>query len=669
MFRTVNSTTIGASDHTLDIKNGLLFTEGGVSLQLHRRDTALSGRVFTVGHCSIPPHSEAVLHCTTCTVGGRSLPPSGLLEGLTVFSENTGLVVGRTLVDPSGWKVPVLMSNFGQETVMVEPFSEIGMISQVSAIQPTMDRLPHTSCGPVTLPEHLQGLLERASSDLDNLQKSQLANTLLEFVDLFPIPGSALTGHTDAVEHTIDTGDSPPVRCAPRRMSPQKIKQEEVCVDEMLSGGQIEPSDSLWSAPVVLVTKKDGGTRFCVDYRWLNLATVKDAYQLPRIDDTLDMLAGKRWFSTLDLASGYWQVSLSPEAKCKTAFETHSGLFQFRVMPFGLCNAPATFERLMDRVLQGLRWYRCLVYLDDIISFGTTFDDSLDNLTLIFERLCSYGLQLKSTKCHLFQSSVAFLGHVVGRNGLECDPRKIEDVKSWPFPDCLKSVRQFLGFVGYYRPGFADLAEPLFALTGKDVPFIWRPVCAAVFTKLRDAMVRAPILAFPTESGDYVLDRDASNFGLGGVLSQIQNGVECVIAYCSHALRPSQRKYCTTKREMLAVVSMCIQFRSYLRGSKFTLRTDHKSLVWLHRFKDTEGMMARWLHTLHQFQLTIVHRAGNDHGNADGLSRAPTDPCRQCTRVECPRVNASMVIADQPFDDVSVGGFDVYTVSLILTWL
>ena len=269
------------------------------------------------------------------------------------------------------------------------------------------------------------------------------------------------------------------VQCAPRRTSPQKIKQEDVWVDEMLSGGQIEPSDSPWSAPVVLVTKTDGRTRFCVDYRRLNLATVKDAYPLPRIDGTLDMLAGKRWFSTLGLASGYWQVSLSPEARCKTDFATHSGLFQFRVMPFGLCNVPATFESLMDRVLQGLRWSRCLVYLDDIISFGTTFDDSLDNLTLIFERLRSYGLQLKSTKCHLFQSSVPFLGHFVGRNGLECDTRNIEDVKSWPVSDCLKSVRQFLGFVGYYRrfiPSFADLVEPLVALIGKDATGLRRSV-------------------------------------------------------------------------------------------------------------------------------------------------------------------------------------------------
>ena len=316
------------------------------------------------------------------------------------------------------------------------------------------------------------------------------------------------------------------------------------------------------------------------------------------------MLAGKQWFSTLDLASGYWQVSLSPDARCKTAFATHSGLFQFRVIPFGLCNAHATFERFMDRVLQGLRWSRCLVYLDDNISFGTTFDDALDNLTLIFERLRSYGLQLKSSKCHLFQTSVPFLGHVVGRWGLECVPRKIEDVKSWPIPDCLKSVRQFLGLVGYYRrfiPSFADHAEPLVALTGKDVPFIWRPACAAAFTDLRDALVRAPMLAFPT--GDYILDTDASNFGLGGVLSQILDEVECVIAYCSRALRPSQRKYCTTKREMLAAVSMCIQFRSYLHGIKFTLRTDHKSLVWLHR-RGYDGSLVTYLTTV-----PVLHRA------------------------------------------------------------
>ena len=244
--------------HTLDIKKGLLFTEGPVSLQLHRRDTALSGRVFTVGHCSIPPCSEAVLHCTTHTVGGRSIPSSGLLEGLTVFAENTGLVLGWTLVDPSGWRVPVLVSNFDQETVMVEPFSEIGMIAQVSAIQPVMDQPSRASCDPSMLPDHLQRLLYLTSQDLDDVQRGKLANTLLQFVDLFPVPGSALTGHTDAVEHTIDTRTSAPIRCAPRWMSPQKIKKEEGCVREMLTGRQIEPSDSPWPAPVVLDRRYSG---------------------------------------------------------------------------------------------------------------------------------------------------------------------------------------------------------------------------------------------------------------------------------------------------------------------------------------------------------------------------------------------------------------------------
>ena len=295
---------------------------------------------------------------------------------------------------------------------------------------------------------------------------------------------------------------------------------------------------------------------------------------MPRIDDTLDMLAGTRWFSTLDLASGYWQVSLSREACVKTAFTTHSGLFQFKVMPFKLYNAPATFERLMDRVLQGPRGSCCLVYLDNIISFGSTFSDALDNRTLIFERLRSYGLQLKSTKCHLFQTSVPFLGHIVGRRGLECDPVKIEDVKSWPVPDCLKSVRHFLGFVGYYRwfiQNFADIATPMVALTGKDVPFVWDPVCLTAFYTLRDSLIHAPILAFPTETGQYILDTDASNVGLGGVLSQM----ECVVVYCSSTLRPSQRRYCTWTE----VRCLCPELRLlWHHGNNLTV--DDNGIIW-----------------------------------------------------------------------------------------
>ena len=234
--------------HTLDINNGLR----GASLQLHQRDIALSGRVFTVDHGSVPPYSEAV--------------------------HNTGLVMGRTLVDPSRWRVPVLVSNFSQDTVMVEPFSEVGMVTQISAIQAITEPTGRPACGGESLPMHL--LLDQTSRDLDDTQQHQLACVLLRYSDLFPVPGSTLTGHADAVEHEINTGDGSPIRCAPCRMSPQEMKKEEQCVAEILTGGQIEPSDSAWSSPVVVVTEKDGGTRFCVDYRRLNDATVKDCQGL-----------------------------------------------------------------------------------------------------------------------------------------------------------------------------------------------------------------------------------------------------------------------------------------------------------------------------------------------------------------------------------------------------
>ena len=211
-----------------------------------------------------------------------------------------------------------------------------------------------------------------------------------------------------------------------------------------------------------------------------------------------------------------------------------------------------------------------------MISSPSDFDGALTNLTLIFERLRSYGLQLKSTKCHLFRPSVQFLGHNVGRSATQLRLKTSNRGRSLI---CLKSVRQFLGFVGYYRrfvPNFADIVTPLATLTGNDIPFVWDSSCSTAFSTLRASLIHAQILAFPfpTETGQYT---DASNFGLGGVLSQIQDDVERVVAYCSRALRPPQRRYCTTKREMLAAVAMCIQFRSYLRGAKCTLRTDHKS--------------------------------------------------------------------------------------------
>ena len=308
----------------------------------------------------------------------------------------------------------------------------------------------------------------------------------------------------------------------------------------MISLRQIEPSDSPWASPVVLVTKKDGTTRFCVDYRRLNALTTKDAYPLPRIDDSLRLLGNQPWFSTMDLASGYWQVAMSPEPKCKAAFVTNEGLFQFRVMPFGLCNAPATFERLMDHLLCGMRWSRCLVYLDNMISFGGTVTEALGRLEEVLCHLSNFGLQLKAKKYTFMQTEVVFLGHIVGRTGLACDPAKLAAVRNWHAPDKVKGVRQFIGFVGYYRR-FRRSGRAPGSLYTKGSPFVWKDRQQTAFEALKACLVHAPILGFPTEDGRFVLNTDASLFAVGGVLNQLQKDREVVIAYASRSLRLSQR--------------------------------------------------------------------------------------------------------------------------------
>ena len=304
--------------------------------------------------------------------------------------------------------------------------------------------------------------------------------------------------------------------------------------------------------------------------------------------------------SNLDLASGYWQVRLSENAKPKTAFATHSGLFQFAVMPFGLCNAPATFERLMSQVMRGLHWKRCLVclvYIDD-------FESTLHNLELVLDRVAEYGLQLKSTKCNLFRTSVPFLGHIVGRAGLECDPNKLSAVANWIPPSTTKGVREFLGFTGYYRrfvPDYSTVAQPLVHLLGKDCKFQWTVACQDAFKALGALLIKAPVLAFPKEDLPYIVDTDASDYGIGGVLSQNIEGTEHVIAYYSKSLNPAQQKYCTTRRELLAVVATLDHFKGYVWGPHFTIRTDHAALVWLTNLKNIQGMLARWLANFNSF--------------------------------------------------------------------
>ena len=395
-------------------------------------------------------------------------------------------------------------------------------------------------------------------------------------------------------------------------------------VEEMLDQGVIQPSSSPWASPIVLVKKKDGGMRFCVDYRRLNHVTKLDEFPLPRIDDTLDLLAGARYFTTLDLASGYWQVAMDPASQEKTAFTTYSGLYEFRNMPFGLVNAPATFQCLMEVVLTGLARGSCYVYLDDVLVLGKTLEEHNTNLTKVFSRIRGAGLRLKPKKCDFAQESAVYLGHVVSAEGIQTDPEKLRAVNRYPTPTDVKSLRSFLGLASYYRrfvPGFSKIAAPLNALTRKDVAYVWTQ---QAFERLKELLTSAPLLKYPDFKKSFILETDASGEGLGAVLAQRQeDGSVKPIAYASRSLQKHEKNYGITELEGLGVVWAAKHFRPYLYGHHCAVFTDHEALKSLLNTPQPSGKLARWGMALQELNLTIEHRSGKHNANADALSRYP----------------------------------------------
>lgn len=486
------------------------------------------------------------------------------------------------------------------------------------------------------LPAELVMMLDRSSTFLDLSQSTQMKELVMSYLDIFS-KDSTTFGRTDLVKHKIELTDDRPIKQPHRRVPLVKLREMECMIDEMVSKKAIEPSDSPWSSPVVLVQKKDGSRRFCVDYRRLNDVTVKDSFPLPRIDDTLFALNGSKWYSTLDLQSGFWQVEMEPNDKHKTAFTTGSGLYHFNVMPFGLCNAPATFERLMQKVLQGLANDKVMIYLDDVLVLGKSFEDQLINLKLVFEKIREANLTLNPKKCQLFNTKVKYLGHVISSDGIETDPDKTECIRTWPQPTNKTELRSFLGLATYYRKfvnNFSTMARPLHRLTENDIIYEWNPECEMAFKMLKEKLTSSPVLAYPKIDQPYILDTDASNTGVGAVLSQVQDGQERVIAYFSKTLNRAERNYCTTRKELLAIVKAAAHFHCYIYGQEVNVRTDHGALTWLLSFKNVEGQMARWLERLSQYRFSIKHRPGRVHNNADGLSRRPCSECQHCDKLD-----------------------------------
>ena len=417
-------------------------------------------------------------------------------------------------------------------------------------------------------------------------------------------------------------------------------------VRDMEKQGVVRPSCSPWASPVVLVLKKDGTKRFCVDYRKLNGIRRKDGYPLPRIDDILDTLGGSQYFTSLDLASGYWQVGMDEESVQKSAFITHSGLYEFVRMPFGMCNAPATFQRLMEIVLSDLLWKHCFAYLDDILVCSPTFDDHLHHLHTVFERIRQAGLRLQAKKCQFLKPSVCYRGHVVSKEGICPDPAKTNQIEHYPVPTDVEGVRRFLGLASYYRrfvSEFSKVASPLHLLLKKGVPFSWTVECQHSFESLKRKLVSAPVLSYPSFKSHepFILEIDASGRGLGAVLAQKQHdGLVHPITFASRALSSHERNYSITELETLAVVWAAKLFRPYLLGHACKVITDHSACTSLLNSANPSSKLARWAMVIQELDLTITHHSGKSNRVADAISRSPVSPV-EVLQVETTSVDTS----------------------------
>ena len=435
-----------------------------------------------------------------------------------------------------------------------------------------------------------------------------------------------------------------PIRQRSYRMPHSKRETVEKCIDEMLKDGIIRPSHSPYASPITLVPKKDGSTRFCVDYRKLNAVTRKDAYPLPHIQDIFDAVQGCSIFSTLDLKSGYWQVPMAHDSIEKTAFTCHKGSYEWLRLPFGLTAAPAIFQRAMNEVMAGLLGKCMLIYIDDLIVFSRTREEHADHLRQVFERLSVAGLQVKPSKCSFEKEEIDLLGYVISKDGIKPQEEKLSAIRNLAPPVDVKSVRSFLGMTGYYRScvkDYATIALPLTELTKAKQPFVWGEEQQIAFNTLKLALTTAPILAHANPRKAYILYTDASDKAIGAILVQKNDdGMECVIAYLSHKLSETQRRWATIEREGFAVIYALKRFHPYLFGAQFEIHTDHKPLKSLFSAEIRNSKLQRWAIQISEYGAPIMYHPGKLNIRADMLSRiaavTTADPKVQLEFTEMP---------------------------------
>ncbi|PNF38366.1 hypothetical protein B7P43_G08976, partial [Cryptotermes secundus] len=578
----------------------------------------------------ILPYNEQVIMCKTQEKGVRFIEHQVL---------QPGLICAASLVNCENFEFPCLMVNLTDKSICVTTEPKLEKPPTMLHKQDFENKTKRI--------RRLQLLRENLRLDHIAEGASDIRKICEEYVDIFKLPGDSLTA-TSAAEHTIPTPSIPKGRAITLKnyrlpeAQQQEIKRQ---VNQMLEDDIITPSNSGWNFPLLVVPKQLDASgkrkwRICVDFRKLNELTVGDSYPLPNIQEILDKLGRARYFTALDCASGYLQVPIAEEDRCKTAFSTANGHFEFKRMPFGLKSAPSTFQRMMN-VLSELIGEKSLVYMDDVLIAAETLREHNFKLRAVFKKLREFNLKIEPDKCEFLKEELNYLGHVVTSAGVRPNDSKVKAVVEFPIPRTQKDIKSFLGLAGYYRRFIADfgaIAKPLTELLKKGNEWNWTEKEQARFDLLKFKLTNTPLLQYPDFSKPFILTTDASGYAIGAILSQGKLGQDKPIAYASRTLNEAELNYSTVEKELLAIVWACKHFRPYLLGRKFQIVTDHKGLTWIFNVKDPSSRLMRWKLLLEEYDYQIEYRAGQRNCNADSLSRYP---------VQCLNVNLEEITGER----------------------
>lgn len=463
---------------------------------------------------------------------------------------------------------------------------------------------------------------------LSRFEKDELLKVLADHHQIILKDDEKLTA-TTKIKHKIITTDDKPIYTKTYRYPHAHKETVKEQIQDMLDNGIITHSESPWNAPIWIVPKKADASgkkkfRVVIDYRKLNEITIDDRHPIPQIEDILDNLGQSQYFTTIDLKSGFHQIEMDENSRQKTAFSTDLGHYEFLRMPFGLKNAPATFQRAMNSILGDLIGKICYVYLDDVIVFGRCLKSHLMNLEKVLERLENANLKIQLDKCEFLKRNCEFLGHTITPEGIKPNSDKIKEIENWKLPTSEKQIKQFLGLLGYYRKfirDYAKLTKPMTKYLKKEIDFNNNdPQFIEAFEKCKKILIADPILRYPDFSKRFILTTDASNYALGAVLSQIHETKDHPVAFASRTLNKHEINYSTTEKEALAIIWAVEKFKPYLYGNKFTLITDHKPLIFIKNSTKNQKII-RWRLDLENYDYDVTYKTGKTNVVADALSR------------------------------------------------